>query len=65
MVDLRRPADEFRAACRDRGVLVGRTFPPLDTWARISMGTADEMRRAAEVFKQVLGVTPTSARAIA
>lgn len=62
MVDVRRPAEEFRAACRDRGVMIGRPFPPLDTWARITVGTAEEMRRAAEVFTQILGVTPSQAR---
>jgi histidinol-phosphate/aromatic aminotransferase/cobyric acid decarboxylase-like protein len=35
-------------------VLVGRPFPPLTTHARISIGTADEMRRATEIFKRVL-----------
>lgn len=54
LVDVRRPADEFRAACRERGVAVGRAFPGLDTHSRISIGTADEMRRAAAVFKAVL-----------
>jgi histidinol-phosphate aminotransferase len=54
MVDVRRDAAEFRAACRARGVLVGRPFPPLATYARISMGTMDEMRRAIEVFREGL-----------
>lgn len=62
MVDVRRPAGDFRAACRERGVMVGRPFPPLDTWARITIGTSDEMRRAADVFTQVLGVTASQAR---
>jgi histidinol-phosphate/aromatic aminotransferase/cobyric acid decarboxylase-like protein len=35
--------------------MVGRDFPPMEkTHARISIGTIGEMRRAAEVFKQVL-----------
>jgi histidinol-phosphate aminotransferase len=55
MVDIRRDVREFQAACRARGVAVGRPFPPLTTHARISLGTADEMRRAIEVFRQVLG----------
>lgn len=57
-VNIRRPAREFREACRQHKVLVGREFPPLEkTHARISIGTADEMQRAVEVFRQVLGVT--------
>ena len=54
-VNLGRPASEFRAACAEHNVLVGRDFPPMEkTHCRISIGTMDEMRRATEVFKQVL-----------
>lgn len=54
-VDIGRPAAEFRDACREHGVGVGRDFPPMEqTHARISIGTLDEMRRACEVFEQVL-----------
>ena len=50
-----RPAAEFRSACREHGVGVGRDFPPMEkTHARISIGTMDEMQRACEVFKEVL-----------
>ena len=54
MVDVRRDVRDFGAACRQRGVLVGRPFPPLATQARISFGTPDEMTRAIDVFKSVL-----------
>lgn len=54
MIDIRRDARAFQRACRERGILVGRPFPPLTTHVRISMGTIDEMRRAIDVFKQVL-----------
>jgi histidinol-phosphate aminotransferase len=53
-VDVKRPAKEFREACERMGVLIGRDFPPLTNWARISIGTADEMRVANDVFKKVL-----------
>jgi histidinol-phosphate aminotransferase len=55
MVDIRRPVPAFREACRARGIAVGRPFPPLDTWARVSMGTMEEMQRAGAVFREVLG----------
>jgi histidinol-phosphate aminotransferase len=62
-VDLRRPAAGFREACRGRGVLIGREFPPLEkTHVRISIGTMDEMRRATEVFAEALGAPATSHR---
>jgi|CXWL01.1.fsa_nt_gi histidinol-phosphate aminotransferase len=54
LVDVRRKPEDFRTACRERGIAVGRPFPGLDTHSRISIGTAEEMRRAAEVFKAVL-----------
>jgi histidinol-phosphate aminotransferase len=54
MVDVRRDPKEFQEACRKRDVLVGRPFPPLRTHARVSVGTMNEMQRAADVFRQVL-----------
>lgn len=54
MVDVRRPVAAFRDACRAWGVLPGRPFAPLDTHARISLGTAEEMALAEPVFRQVL-----------
>jgi histidinol-phosphate/aromatic aminotransferase/cobyric acid decarboxylase-like protein len=43
-----------REACRKEGIAVGRPFPPLTTHLRISIGTMEEMQRAAEVFRKVL-----------
>jgi histidinol-phosphate aminotransferase len=54
MVDVRRDVREFQKACQERGILVGRPFPPLLTRARISIGTQAEMRRAVGVFREVL-----------
>ena len=62
LVDVKRPAKEFRQACERMGVFVGRDFPPLTNWARVSIGTADEMRVANDVFKKVLAA-PTSTTA--
>jgi histidinol-phosphate aminotransferase len=54
------PAKQFREACAKFKVQVGRDFPPYEkTHARISIGTMDEMKRATEVFRQVLGSAPT------
>ena len=55
-VDLKRPAKAFRDAVAQSGVIVGRDFPPYEkTHCRISIGTMDEMQRAVDVFKKVLG----------
>lgn len=61
-MDVKRPAKEFRDACREQGVLVARDFPPLEkSHVRISIGTLDEMKRAVEVFGRVLGVKAKAA----
>jgi histidinol-phosphate aminotransferase len=61
LADVKRPAKEFREACGRMGVHVGRDFPPLSNWARVSIGTADEMRAANDVFRKVLAATSTTA----
>jgi histidinol-phosphate aminotransferase len=48
-------AAQFRDACAAKGVMVGRDFPPLEKqWARISLGTMEEMQKATDVFRSVL-----------
>lgn len=54
MVPINRDSRAFKDACAKHGVLVGRPFPPLTTHARISIGTMDEMKKATDVFRQVL-----------
>ena len=54
-VDLKRPAREFRDACLEQSVRVGRDFPPMEhTHCRISLGTMEEMETAVGVFRGVL-----------
>ncbi len=54
-VNIRQPARDFRAACLEHKILVGRDFPPFEnTHCRISMGSREEMAIAVEVFKKVL-----------
>jgi histidinol-phosphate aminotransferase len=54
MVPIGRDTRAFKDACAKHGILVGRPFPPLTTHSRISIGTMDEMKKAVDVFKQVL-----------
>jgi histidinol-phosphate aminotransferase len=58
MVDVGRDCRSFASACASRQVRVARPFPPLDHHARITLGTLDEMRRAAAVFAEVLAAPP-------
>jgi histidinol-phosphate aminotransferase len=61
-VNVGRPVKEFRDACRAKGVLVARDFPPFEkTHCRIAFGTMDEMKKAVAVFGQVLGKTAATA----
>ncbi|AWX46271.1 Histidinol-phosphate transaminase [Flagellimonas maritima] len=46
-----RDITEVNAAMKKEGVLIGRPFPPMYEWARISTGTMQEM----EAFVQALG----------
>jgi histidinol-phosphate aminotransferase len=54
MVDVRRSIQGVIDGCRREGVLIGRPFPPLTTYARISVGTMAEMQRAVDVLGRVL-----------
>ncbi len=61
-VNIGRPAKAFRDACRAKGVLVARDFPPFEkTHCRLSFGTMDEMKKAVSVFEQVLARKSTAA----
>src|SRR5437762_2930309 len=54
-------AAAFRDGCAAKGIMVGRDFPPLEkTWARISLGTMEEMQKATEVFRSVLKPVSTT-----
>src|SRR5436190_14927794 len=54
-------AAAFREGCAAKGVMVGRDFPPLEKqWARISLGTMEEMQKATEVFRSVLKPSTTT-----
>ena len=54
MIDVHRDAKEFKTACAAKKVAIGRKFPSLPNYARVSVGTMPEMKKAVEVFKSVL-----------
>jgi histidinol-phosphate aminotransferase len=61
-VNIATPARAFRDACRAKGVMVARDFPPFEkTHARISLGTMEEMTKAVQVFGEVLAKKSTAA----
>ena len=57
-VNIGRDSRGFQDACRRENVMVGRAFPPMLDWARISIGTKVEMETAIPVFMSVLASAP-------
>jgi histidinol-phosphate aminotransferase len=50
--DTGRPFSEFSQAMQKRGIQIGRPFPPYTTWARVSMGTVDNMRSFVQAARE-------------
>lgn len=64
MVHTGRPASEVRAEFRKRDVAVGRDFPPMLDYLRVSIGTEEEMKRFLVAWNEIFpdGMTTTEAR---
>jgi histidinol-phosphate aminotransferase len=54
MVHLRRRVQPVIADFEKRGILVGRPFPPMNEHLRVSVGTADEMKRFMVAFNEIM-----------
>ncbi|HMN90204.1 MAG TPA: histidinol-phosphate transaminase [Saprospiraceae bacterium] len=50
----RKPIQEIQSEFSKRGVQVGRPFPPLNTWCRVSTGTIQEVKGFAQVLREVV-----------
>jgi len=57
MLDCRTPVAPIRRAFRERGVAVGRDFPPMLNHLRVSIGTEEEMGRFMNAFDDIRGST--------
>lgn len=55
MIDLRREVRPVINAMRSRGVEVGRLFPALPTFMRVTVGTGPEMKQFLTTFREVMG----------
>ncbi|MCB0718201.1 MAG: aminotransferase class I/II-fold pyridoxal phosphate-dependent enzyme, partial [Bacteroidetes bacterium] len=53
MVHTGRPAREVRTAFRERGIVVGRPFPPLLEHLRVSIGSEAEMAAFMDAFRDI------------
>jgi histidinol-phosphate aminotransferase len=54
MIDLRREARPVIAALRERNVEVGRFFPPLPNFMRVTIGTKPQMEAFVAAFREVI-----------
>src|SRR5215470_13101960 len=55
MVNVKKDVTPLGAEFQKQGFLVGRKFPPMNEWLRVSVGTEDEMNRFMKAFKEILG----------
>lgn len=60
MVNLKKPAAPVRQAFAEKGILVGRDFPPMLEWLRVSIGDEKEMARFMTAFKEIMGEAKTT-----
>ena len=63
MVNLGRDITPVIEEFKKRGVAVGRKFPPMDKWLRVSIGTEPEMAKFLAVFKEVCPAIGLKAKA--
>ena len=56
MVDVKRPGQDFRDAIAKENVFVGRVWPIMPTYVRITVGTEEEMARFQSAFQKVMKV---------
>ncbi|HEV2397715.1 MAG TPA: pyridoxal phosphate-dependent aminotransferase [Candidatus Sulfotelmatobacter sp.] len=54
MVDTKRPGQEVRDAIAKENVMIGRVWPIMPTYVRITVGTQEEMERFQSAFQKVM-----------
>jgi len=54
MVDVKRPGQEIRDAMAKENVMVGRIWPIMPTWVRITVGTQEEMTKFQSALQKVM-----------
>jgi histidinol-phosphate aminotransferase len=62
MIHINRPVQPVIEEFKKRGVLVGRPFPPMTDFLRVSVGTAPEMDRFAMAFKEIMTSATSGSR---
>jgi len=52
--NINKPYDEVYKKFKEAGITIARSFPPYDTWIRITIGLPEENIKAQEVVKQLV-----------
>jgi histidinol-phosphate aminotransferase len=63
MVDVKRPGREFSTAMAAEHIRIGRTWPAMPNWPRITVGTQEEMDKFKVAFKKCYEAAPLPASA--
>jgi histidinol-phosphate aminotransferase len=63
MVDVKRPGREFAALMQRQDVYIGRTWPAMPTYVRITVGTSAEMEKFRAAFAKAYDTAPSLAHA--
>jgi histidinol-phosphate aminotransferase len=53
MVNVKTDVTQVGEEFQKKGILVGRKFPPMNEWLRVSVGTDDEMNRFMKAFQEI------------
>ena len=62
MVNVKKDVTQVGEEFQKRGLLVGRKFPPMNEWLRVSVGTDDDMDRFMKAFKEIFPVDKAQAK---
>lgn len=54
MVDVKQPGRQVQEAMAKQNVYIGRTWPIMPNWVRITVGTQDEMEKFQSAFQRVM-----------
>ena len=54
LLDTKRPGQDVRDAMAKENVMIGRVWPSMPTWVRVTVGTAEEMSRFRFAFQKVM-----------
>jgi histidinol-phosphate aminotransferase len=60
MVNVKKDVTPVNEAFVKKGFMVGRKFPPMNEWLRVSVGTDEEMKGFMKAFKEIFPAPPTA-----